>query len=337
MTYRTALRCFSVGMIFLAACAPEQRPVSSIDSAHVAQQILPLPVKDSLQLSYHPPVGMVLSCYARQDEILDQDSVHLRMRTELYFTQTVERLRPEGLIELQMVYDSIRVHQQLWETDSTRQQELRYNSNDPASRRDTRFAMLTAALGEQVRATLDRSGTVEEISGTAALVRKILGAVVDSLDAEQRGSIEEQLKVQLYGQLLAQQFMILPTKALDSTRRWSRTVEQELPPLFNARATAQYSVGGMQLRAGDSLLSIAAILTGTIELQPAARKAGARLLTGTVRGESSGLLSRRSGVMTQRHNVVTYEIVAESPSRNGTRQRIWQRKISRFDFQARTR
>lgn len=300
--------------------------IAGIDSLQL------LRVSDSLRLRYVPSVNTSLVCVAVQDDTLDSDSLHVRVRTELFFTEVIERVAPDGLIELRFRYDSIRVEQRYWEHDSSAHQTVRYRSTNPANRADPRFEMLTAAIGEHVRAIVTPTGTIEEISGVTGIVRKLLGQKADSLDLQQRRIVDEQLKAELYAQVLAQQFLILPEMALDSTMTWSRVVEQPIPPLFTATATARYRLSGMIHRPTDSLYAIEASLSGTMRLLPEAKKAGIRIRNGVVRGWATGMLSARYGIMLQRQNAIEYDLVAEAKGSDGKLQRVYQRKKTAFSF-----
>lgn len=318
--------------IFIGCTGRHSEQVAHTDGIAGQDSLRPVRVSDSLQLRYVPAVSTSLRCVAVQEDTLDSDSLHVRVRTELFFTEVIERVSPDGLIELGFRYDSIRVEQRYWEHDSLRQRTVRYRSTDPASRTDPRFEMLTAAIGEYVRAIITPTGTIEEISGVTGIVRKLLGQKADSLDVQQRRIVDEQLKAELYGQVLAQQFLILPETALDSTMGWVRVVEQPIPPLFTATATARYRLNGVISRSADSLYAIEATLSGTIRLLPEAKKTGIRIRTGLVRGWASGMLSARYGLMLQRQNAIEYDLVAEATGSDGKLQRVYQRKKTGFSL-----
>ncbi|MCS7000285.1 MAG: DUF6263 family protein [Bacteroidota bacterium] len=304
----------------------------AIDTTTSKVPIEPMrPGGKGLSLRYSPP-PMVLYCVAQQEDTLDTDSVHLRVRTELFFTERIERVTPAGIIQMRFRYDSIRLVQRYWETDSTRPSIVRYSSTDSTTQRDPQFEMLAAAIGEEIQVMVSSKGTIEEISGVAGIVRRLLGRTVDSLDVQQRQIVDEQIKRELFGNVVVQQFLVLPSEPLDSTLRWSRTVEQEFPPLFTARATATYVLHGVERRAGDSLLHIRASLDGAIGLQPQAKRAGVVIRQGKVRGTASGIFSQRYGLMLRRQNMIEYDLVAEARQSANSIHRVRQRKKTVYTF-----
>ncbi|MCX7929948.1 MAG: DUF6263 family protein [Chlorobi bacterium] len=325
-----------VTLVLLVSCSSERsEPVQKSGGSTDSDAIRPLSTRDSVSLRYLPVPGTKLSCSARQDDVLDFDSVHMRVVTELFFTQIVEHAGTDGSIKLRMRYDSIAIDQRYWESDSSQVQIRRFRSTDPMSSRNADYAVFTAAIGQNISATIAPNGTIESISGIEPIIRKLLGQQADSLNAEQRRVVEQQLQSELYGQVLIQQFLLLPTSALDSTHSWSRTVEQAFPPAFIARATARYRLEGVQLSGGDSLLVIGAVLDGTIRPEPAADKLGVTVRTGTVRGTATGALSRQHGLMLRRRNVIEYQLHAEAKDRSGKTHQLSQRKRTSFQFAAR--
>lgn len=327
--FSIALLVVLIGCGDKTAHSPER-----LDTLAVTGALEPIAPRDTIRLRYAPTAGTVLVCSMRQDDAFDSDSLHGRTRTELFFTETIERIAPTGHIELRMRYDSVTIEQRDWERDSSQAKTMRYRSTDSSSD-DPRLEIFKAAIGEEIRATIAPNGTVEEIGGVGAIVRKLLGSHADSLAIEQRQIIDQQLKSELYGYVLVQQFLLLPDAPLDSSRAWTRTAEQELSSVFAATTTARYRLQGIQRRGDDSLLVIAATLDGSIHLVPGAAKMPITIRTGTVRGSASSVLSRRYGVMLRRSNTSEYELMVEATDRSGVRQRARQWKRSSSDFAVR--
>ncbi len=315
------------------------KPEEQIDSVRTAsglERVEPLRIRDSLRLRYTPRSGTELHCWLVQSETFDQDSLHVRARTEWFYTQIVDTLQSDGRIFLNIQYDSIRLEQRYWQTDSSAVQTVRYNSTHQPDRQDERFSLFTAALGKKVRAVLTPLGGIESITGTGEIVHTLLGARLDSLTTDQRHRIEQQFAAELYAPVLAQQFLILPEKPLDSTRTWSRTISQDISPLFVAHATAVYRLDSLNRRDNDSLLLVSASLGGTIRLSPAAEKSGIVLRKGTVRGRSDGALSTRYGLPVRRWNSIDYVIAAEVGRPGTSRERLTQVRHSESTFRLRS-
>lgn len=324
-------------LVLIVGCSTnEQRPATLRDTTIARERgavAQPIVISDSLRLRYDPASGTKLRCVLEQSETLDQDSLHIRAQTAWYFTQVIERREPNGRIHLRMRYDSIRLEQRYWQGDSAAVQVVRYNSARQADRQDQRFDMLTAAIGKDIRAAISSVGAIEKISGAGEILRTLLGTHVDTLTREQRQQLERQLEAELYAQALAQQFLLLPESSLDSSRTWSRSIPQQVPPLFVATAKATYRLDSLERRQGDSLLLISAILDGKIQLIPAVDKQGVVLRTGTVRGSARGALSTRYGLMVGRSNTVEYAIVAEIRTRTGSPERLRQYRRTASNFQ----
>jgi len=315
------------------------KPKEQLDSASISsssERVEPLRIQDSLLLRYTPRSGTELHCWLVQSEAFDQDSLHIRARTEWFYTQVVDTLQSDGQIILNMHYDSIRLEQRYWQTDSSAVQTVRYNSTHQPDRQDERFSLFTAALGKNIRVVLTPLGGIESITGTGEIVHTLLGARLDSLTKEQRHRIEQQFAAELYAPVLAQQFLLLPEKPLDSTRTWSRAIPQDISPLFVAHATAVYRLDSLKRRGNDSLLLVSASLGGTIRLAPAAESAGIILRKGTVRGRSDGELSTRYALPVRRWNTIDYAIAAEVRKPGTSGERLTQVRHSESTFRLRS-
>ncbi|GIV49536.1 MAG: hypothetical protein KatS3mg038_0057 [Candidatus Kapaibacterium sp.] len=327
-------------LVLMVGCSTNQQKPLELRDTTIGQpsggNAEPITIRDSLRLRYNPTSGMELHCVLEQSETLDQDSLHVRAQTVWYFTQAVERREPNGRIHMRMRYDSIRLEQHYWQGDSAAVQVVRYNSARQADRQDERFDMLTAAIGKEVRAAISALGAVEEITGTGQILRALLGARADSLTQDQRQQLERQLEAELYAQVLAQQFLLLPESSLDSSRSWSRSIPQQIPPLFVATAKATYRLDSLERTKGDSLLLISAVLDGKIQLVPEVEKQGVVLRTGTVQGAALGMLSARYGLMVRRSNTVEYAIAAEVSPRKSSREQLrqYRRSVSQFRVQS---
>lgn len=328
-------------LVLMVGCSTNQQKPSELRDTTIAQRsggnAEPITIRDSFRLRYTPTSGIELNCVLEQNETLDQDSLHVRAQTVWYFTQVIEQREPNGRMRMRMRYDSIRLEQRYWQGDSAAVQVVRYNSARQADRQDERFDMLTAAIGKEVRAAISALGAVEEITGTGQILRALLGgARADSLTQDQRKQLEHQLEVELYAQALAQQFLLLPDSPLDSSRTWSRSIPQQIPPLFVATAKATYRLDSLERKQGDSLLLISAVLDGKIQLVPEVEKQGVVLRTGTVRGATQGTLSMHYGLMVQRSNTVEYAIAAEVSPRKSSREQLrqYRRSVSEFRVQS---
>lgn len=327
-------------LVVIVGCSTNEQKPTELRDTTIAERggavAEPLVVTDSLRVRYHPTSGIELRCVLEQNETLDQDSLHVRAQTAWYFTQAIEHREPSGRIHMRMRYDSIRLEQRYWHGDSAALQVVRYNSARQADRQDERFDMLTATIGKDIRAVISSTGAIEKIIGTGEILRALMGARADSLTHDQRNRLERQLEAELYAQVLAQQFLLLPESALDSSRTWSRSIPQQIPPLFLAIAKATYRIDSLERRQGDWLLLISAVLDGKIQLVPEVEKQAVALRTGNVRGTARGALSTRYGLMAWRNNTVEYAIAAELHQRGGSRELLeqYRRSDSKFRVQS---
>ena len=211
------------------------------------------------------PVGTVYRYKNVQAENLVQDdTMSVSSTTTSYYTKTITA-NAGGIISFTVRYDSI-METQVGKGMGADNKTISYRSTDSVDKSNPKYATVNSLIGKDVSVTINERGRIEEISGLAGIVQSIATASKQALSDTLRMQLAEQIKQVYYVQLVTQEHASMPERSLDSTRRWTKSLQQQMPPVFLANSTMTYAIAAVGKRNNQSVARVDATLNGTIGL-----------------------------------------------------------------------
>lgn len=267
MVKSTLVAAILAGTIFIGACSDTKNDTEPVeegksqnttlgDTANAT--ILPIAEQNLTKLQYSVKAGEKYHYKVNQKTLIDQDSVHAETELNMYYTKTIKSVRSDGSMEITVRFDSISARNKVpdFAGGSSKITEVKYNSTDSANRKDKRFEQFNILIGEDVTMIVSQKGTIEEVSGLTPVVNKVLGARKDSIPAQQKNQIMEQIKNEAYLRNLQPEYQIFPDSTMDSSYSWTKTSSIPLFGLFPTKNTVQYKVQSVKEIGGRKALDI---------------------------------------------------------------------------------
>lgn len=298
-------------------------------------KVIQINPKDSLKLKYAPAPGDVFCYKISQLEINDfANEFTGKQLLEFFYTKKVKFIKPDGNAVCALRFDSIRIFIRGPNMDSSKinekYKEIKYNSNDSASRNNPKFAQVNMVVGETVEVTISQDGELTSIDSVNKIVDKIFKYPGVNPRPEDRPDITKNVKFMSFQMPLQNELLRYPPKPLDSARNWKYRYESVLLGMFPTKNDITYTLKQIKEMNGRKVAEIVAVAVTKVL---STKKDGpngvdyVELKNSKITGSGKNLIDYEKGFSIYRESTISsyadWEFVnVKSKFRKGTKQTL---------------
>ena len=273
-------------------------------------------------LKFSPKKGDIFRYKLTQSSKVTQEGgMTANSNSVQYFTQKVTDIKKDGRIELSIRYDSVIVNNLT--VSPKMKNELRYDSRNKTDRENEEFKQYNAIIGAEMTVLVRPNGEIEDIMGHKALLAKILGNKKDSVSAQQKEMLENQLKNEVYLVPLQQEFQFYNDNGeVDSSQSWFRENMIPIGGIFPAKSTINYKIENVREVNGKKIATISGNITTEISKKKLSQNSVEFVLKNSnISGVGKSMVDVEKGTTIYKSNTIIMELDVEAVNKENKEQR----------------
>ena len=262
---------------------------------------------------YKPTVNEKTSYKVTQINSIKRDNLTLQQTITHFYTKTVRSVKPDGTVEIAVKIDSLMVDEKGPDPSKPGNTiSLKYNSNDSVSKKNPEFVQYNSIVGAEVMATVSKFGKVEEVLGLNSIVNQMLGSKKDSVPAQVKEQLIQQVKAQFFQMPIQQEYQTYPDNGkMNSSKSWTKVDVIPMSGILTVTNTVTYQMGAIKEVNGRKVAIIQAKLTAETKI-PEKMPKGIEfsLESSTFEGTGTTIVDVETGATLMKNNDVLTKLKA---------------------------